>query len=391
MNDELVFDIAENEQGELVYVDDVPRGKKCGCHCPNCHEDLAARHGNLRAHHFYHTSDKRGANLKICYAVTLYKLAEQIIKKEKRIYAPSYYGIFKGKELKFVDVKVDSSFEREDKQPDVIAATEDGKQYLIEFVFAYKVQHKKAIDYKNLNCIEIDLSNQVLNRESLNSFLLGSDKDRRWLNNEEFFERIEETYKAKNKNVKVVSVSDCQRCDLLSMCCAVRDSFNNHIRIENNGEFFFICKTDVFNQLKRKIEEGKKLKELQRAKQQENRIEREKYITDYQVSQITQPIIYSRSEDSISSSENSHAIPEVQTKKTEFDENIAKILEYVNRPDFNFQEECDFLKWIKNLRVEDRHNGLNMSKREECINCQHHVVKLDGRWHICNWVKKESN
>lgn len=146
MNDVLVFDIAENEQGELVYVDDVQRGKKCGCRCPNCHEELKAKQGNVRAHHFCHISEKRGANLKICYAVTLYKLAEQIIKKEKRIYAPSYYGIFKGKELEFIEVKVDSSYEREDKQPDIIAMTADGKQYLIEFVFAYKVQHKKAID-----------------------------------------------------------------------------------------------------------------------------------------------------------------------------------------------------------------------------------------------------
>ena len=81
MDDDIVFNIAENEQGELVFVDDVPRGKKCRCRCPNCHEDLAERQGELRAHHFYHLSEKRGANLKICYAVTLYKLAEQIIKK----------------------------------------------------------------------------------------------------------------------------------------------------------------------------------------------------------------------------------------------------------------------------------------------------------------------
>ena len=48
---------------------------------------------------------------------------------------------------------------------------EDNKQYIIEFTFDYKVQHKQAIDYKNLNCLEINLSNQTL--ETLEKFLYG--------------------------------------------------------------------------------------------------------------------------------------------------------------------------------------------------------------------------
>ena len=79
--------------------------------------------------------------------VILYKLAEQIIQTKKRIHAPSYYGIFPEKDIDFVEVKVDSYYERDDKQPDVIATTADGTQYLIEFTFDYKVQHKQAIDY----------------------------------------------------------------------------------------------------------------------------------------------------------------------------------------------------------------------------------------------------
>ena len=54
------------------------------------------------------TSDKRRANLKNCYMVTMYKLAEQIIQQEKKIRVPSYYGIFREKELEFTDVVVDS-------------------------------------------------------------------------------------------------------------------------------------------------------------------------------------------------------------------------------------------------------------------------------------------
>ena len=94
MNIDFVFSWAENEQGKMVHVDNVPRGIQCGCKCPYCHERLLARHGEVRQHGFAHHSDTRGANLKICYVVTMYKLAEQIIQNAKRIHAPSYYGIF---------------------------------------------------------------------------------------------------------------------------------------------------------------------------------------------------------------------------------------------------------------------------------------------------------
>ena len=152
---DFIFSWAENADGRMVHVDDVPRGLQCGCVCPNCHERLVARHGDVKEHGFAHHSDNRGANLNICYQVVMYKLAEQIIQTQKRIHTPSYYGIFKESDIEFKDVRIDSRYEREDKQPDVIATTYDNKQYLIEFVFQYKVQHKQTFDYKNLTCLEV--------------------------------------------------------------------------------------------------------------------------------------------------------------------------------------------------------------------------------------------
>ena len=207
-----VFSWAENAEGKMVHVDDVPRGLNCGCTCPNCHETLLARHGEVNEHGFAHHSETRGANLKICYMVIMYKLAEQIVQTKKRIHAPSYYGIFKETDIEFEDVIIDSQYEREDKQPDVIATTKDGKQYLIEFVFKYKVQHKQALDYKNLTCIEIDLSNQSL--ESLEKFLLSSSEDRKWLNSEDYFNRIEETYHKAGKAVNIVNEAEFENCNL---------------------------------------------------------------------------------------------------------------------------------------------------------------------------------
>ena len=76
---DFIFSWAENAEGRMVHVDSVPRGLRCGCTCPNCHEPLLARHGEKNEHGFAHHSDTRGANLNICCMVILYKLAEQII------------------------------------------------------------------------------------------------------------------------------------------------------------------------------------------------------------------------------------------------------------------------------------------------------------------------
>lgn len=71
MTTDFVFSWAENEQGDMVHVDEVPRGIACGCKCPCCHERLLARHGGVKQHGFAHHSDTRRANLEICYMVSI--------------------------------------------------------------------------------------------------------------------------------------------------------------------------------------------------------------------------------------------------------------------------------------------------------------------------------
>jgi hypothetical protein len=261
------FIYAENAQGRIVHVDEVARGLNCGCHCPCCGEPLQARQGDMRGHGFKHHSKDRRANLKICYEVIMYKLAEQIILDNRCIKAPSYYHIFPGKTLDFVEVKVDSCYEREDKQPDVIAKTADDVEYLIEFVFSSKVQHKQPIDYKNTNCLEINLANQTM--DTLNAFLTSEPTDDwKWLNNDVYFSQIENRYKAANKNIKVVSEDET---------------------VYNNGKTYRLCKPDSLQEakererqerlleekLKREREEQLRLVEEQRKKEEERKQQQE--------------------------------------------------------------------------------------------------------------------
>ena len=275
MSNNFVFSWAENAQGKMVHVDDVSRGLACGCVCPCCHEKLLARHGEKNEHGFAHHSDSRGANLNICYMVILYKLAEQIIQTREKIHAPSYYGIFKEKDIEFVDVKIDGRYEREDKQPDIIATTKDNQQYIIELTSDYKVQHKQTIDYKNLNCLEIDLSKQTL--ESVERFLLEENTDRKWINNQTYFDSIEPCYQKANKRINVKNEDECKGCELYCACVGVKSKGSGSILVvENSGKCYRICKPEDYDVA---IEERRnRLKEVE---ERRNAVNQEKLLPIY--------------------------------------------------------------------------------------------------------------
>ena len=212
--------------------------------------------------------------------------------QKKKIHVPSYYGIFKAADIDFVDVKIDSRYEREDKQPDVIATTHEGKQYLIEFTFKHKVQHKRDIDYNNLTCLEIDLSGQTL--DTLEDFLMTSEDNKRWVNNENYFKQIEEIYRNANKEITLVDKSFCLSCDIKDVCCAVKQGHYSKmpIQISHNGQKYRMCKNDDYNfqlqhyqdeQLRR--EEDKKRLELEKY----NRIQIQKETDEFANTLLSTP------------------------------------------------------------------------------------------------------
>ena len=66
---EMIFSWAEDANGRMVHVDDVPNGLNCGCSCPCCHERLQARHGEVRAHGFAHPVSYTHLTLPTIYSV----------------------------------------------------------------------------------------------------------------------------------------------------------------------------------------------------------------------------------------------------------------------------------------------------------------------------------
>ena len=272
MND-YVFSWAEDATGQMVHVDTVPNGLACGCHCPRCKEPLLARHGKVLAHGFAHHSEDRAANLEICYQVILYKLAEHIIKKLQHIHTPSYYGIYQEQDIYFADVKIDGQYEREDKQPDVVATAKDGTQYLIEFTFSHKVQHKQPVDYQNVNCLEIDLAGQTL--ESLEDFLLKSSDGRRWMNNEKYFNSIDGLYQKKGKAIRITHERTCSTCPIKSNCAGAARN-GDILRIHNNGSVYRLCKTQEYATRLKKQQYEEAMRQAWKAHMYENYRRREK-------------------------------------------------------------------------------------------------------------------
>lgn len=274
MFEQEVFSWAEDENGKMVYIDDVPRGIACNCTCPHCHENLIARQGNERAHGFAHASKKRGANLKMCLKVITFKLAEQIIKTHKKVSTPSYYDIFKSNIIEFDSVIINDSFEREDRQPDIIATTKDNQKYLIEFCFKDFIRHKQTINYENLNFLEIDLAGQRIdNPDSLEKFLLECNENRRWLNHTTYFNSIETTYRNRNKSIRIVPEEECTKCPLKRSCCAVKKKDEtSFLTIIHNSKSYRLCKTQLYDS---------SIKEFNKQKEEDNKI-REQNLNRYQ-------------------------------------------------------------------------------------------------------------
>ena len=88
------------KDGNIVSIDDVPSGKECGCVCPACGDELIARKGQKRMHHFAHRSNE---DCEYGYESSLYLAAKDILSRSEKMVIPPIYVKFpqsgKSKEL----------------------------------------------------------------------------------------------------------------------------------------------------------------------------------------------------------------------------------------------------------------------------------------------------
>ena len=173
---------ALDESDALVHVDDVAKGNNCKCHCPHCGAPLCAKNaGQWREHHFAHA---HGHECEGAYESQLHLLAKEVLQESGRIMLPaSNNGQFPSGSVRIRHVEIEKWDDRYGIRPDAEGIMENGERLLIEFYVSHKVDGKKrqVIVDNHLNCIEIDINYQALDKQELKDFLCGSDKDRKWI------------------------------------------------------------------------------------------------------------------------------------------------------------------------------------------------------------------
>ena len=211
------------KDGETVHVSKVTSGLACGCVCPACGEQLVAKKGSKRDHHFAH---RGGKNCEYGYQTSLHLAAKEIISRAKKFVIPQLLlkfpnprklpeQISPSREIPIDDVKLEQRFG--DVIPDIVLIS-GGKELFVEIFVTHKIDDIKIAKIKksNISTIEIDLSakREMLSEEELSEIVLGDSELKVWKYNACEQEKLSKFYKVSEER-KVISdgsrkyVTDC--------------------------------------------------------------------------------------------------------------------------------------------------------------------------------------
>lgn len=203
MHEEMVrYGLKKGTKDVLLHIDSVPNGSKCGCVCPHCHHPLIARNGGeKKEHHFAHAS---GADCGKGRMTALHIMAQNILKREKKVMLPEYNGKYYQQKATCVtleDVDLEKDYRREDLivRPDCVGFRNGKDDLFIEILVTHEVDDIKQAKIKQLGypCIEINLSDLHsinYNEQDVYSQLFEEIENRIWINCPEF-DKIEELLK----------------------------------------------------------------------------------------------------------------------------------------------------------------------------------------------------
>lgn len=174
----------------LVSIDEVERGLKCNCICPDkhCNEPLVACKGKVRKY-FRHNSKKDCIG---GFESQWHFLSKEIICENKSIMLPKYVedGVFFAPEnipLKTIQLEIHT----QGRQPDLLCTFIDRngvtQNLWIEILYTHAVDDIKVTEIQDaeINCLEIDVrsfQNREINKNELKEFLLTMPCLRQWIN-----------------------------------------------------------------------------------------------------------------------------------------------------------------------------------------------------------------
>ena len=185
----LIYALKNNE---IVSIDEVESGLKCGCVCPACNNPLIAKKGTRMQHHFAHHAEK---NCEYGYESSLHLAAKTILLKAKTFALPPVYIQFPNSNKKEILIKsgISIPIDRVELEhhfgnvvPDVVIYS-GKKQLFVEIYVTHKIDEHKLNKLKaaDISTIEIDLSKKenTISPEELSAILLNDVPEKQWIFN----------------------------------------------------------------------------------------------------------------------------------------------------------------------------------------------------------------
>ena len=169
----------KTRDGKIVRISEVEKGKACNCFCPACGDNLIAKKGNIKVHHFAHC----GIHGECAEAgeTAIHLMAKDIIAQQKRITLPSYFvDSYKclhshHTEIERYEIEATVKWGNLTIRPDLIAYPTVGDPFAIEIAVTHFIDEEKKEKFRllGLSVIEVNLShiNREIKQEQLDSIL----------------------------------------------------------------------------------------------------------------------------------------------------------------------------------------------------------------------------
>ena len=156
---------AVHSSNRFVHVTEVERGLACDCRCAVCGEPVIARQGDVREHHFAHSSNEQPCSS--TYESDLHRFAKQVIIEAHGLVVPVNKAAARalgladdeGPRIFLACTGVKEEVGVGNRRPDLLAATAAGASVAIEIAYSSFCDVQKCQDYEamRLPALEIDL------------------------------------------------------------------------------------------------------------------------------------------------------------------------------------------------------------------------------------------
>lgn len=172
---------ALNKFEEIEHISSAARGLECEAHCLICGEDLVAKKGEIREHHYAHASGR--SDCPIEPESILHRYGKQVISQAMRLKVPASEILSAPIDCIFNSIREEVRLSG--MQPDLVGETGDGEVYIEIAVTSFVDALKREVIIKaGVPTLEIDLS-QFAKKDfdpvEVRDLILNGDEKKSWI------------------------------------------------------------------------------------------------------------------------------------------------------------------------------------------------------------------